>query len=34
MDTNDIINVLKENGKVVAIRTDTVYGLICNANKK
>ena len=32
MDTNDIINVLKENGKVVAIRTDTVYGLICNAN--
>lgn len=28
----EVINVLNENGKVVAIKTDTVYGLICSAD--
>ena len=31
MNTDDIIKVLNGKGKVIAIRTDTVYGLVCNA---
>ena len=31
MNTDDIIKVLNDKGKVIAIRTDTVYGLVCNA---
>ena len=31
MNVDDIVKVLNEKGKVVAIKTDTVYGLICNA---
>ena len=31
LDTKNVSLILKEKGKVVAIKTDTVYGLICNA---
>lgn len=31
---NKVIDLLKENNKIIAIKTDTVYGLICNANDK
>ena len=31
MNVDDIIKVLSEKGKVIAIKTDTVYGLVCNA---
>ena len=31
MDIDLIIKTLNEEGKVIAIKTDTVYGLICNA---
>lgn len=31
---NKVIDLLKEKNKVIAMRTDTVYGLICNANDK
>lgn len=34
MDLNQVIKTLKEEGKVIAIKTDTVYGLICNAFDK
>lgn len=34
MDLDIIIKTLKEEGKVVAIKTDTVYGLVCNAFDK
>lgn len=32
MDINKIIKILNEKGSVIAIKTDTVYGLVCNAN--
>lgn len=32
MDIDTIVKTLNDNGKVIAIKTDTVYGLICNAN--
>lgn len=31
VDIDSIVNILNEDGKVIAIKTDTVYGLICNA---
>lgn len=31
MDIKSIVTLLKNKGAVVAIKTDTVYGLICNA---
>ena len=31
MEVKEIVNILRTSGKVVAIKTDTVYGLICNA---
>ena len=34
MDLDIVIKTLKEEGKVVAIKTDTVYGLVCNAFDK
>ena len=34
MDLDIVIKTLKEDGKVVAIKTDTVYGLVCNAFDK
>ena len=34
MDFNQVIKTLNESGKVIAIKTDTVYGLICNAFDK
>ena len=34
MDLDIVIKTLKEEGKVVAIKTDTVYGLACNAFDK
>ncbi|MBR0038762.1 MAG: threonylcarbamoyl-AMP synthase [Lachnospiraceae bacterium] len=34
MDLDLVIKTLKEDGKVVALKTDTVYGLICNAFDK
>lgn len=34
MDLNQVIKTLNEEGKVIAIKTDTVYGLICNAFDK
>ena len=34
MDAKEIVNVLKTPAKVVTIKTDTVYGLICNAFDK
>ena len=34
MESIDIIKVLSDKGKVVAIKTDTVYGLVCNAFDK
>ena len=34
MDFNQVIKTLNEGGKVIAIKTDTVYGLICNAFDK
>ena len=29
-----VVKTLKEEGKVVALKTDTVYGLVCNALDK
>ena len=34
MDLDVVIKTLKEDGKVIAIKTDTVYGLVCNAFDK
>lgn len=34
MNLDLVINTLNEEGKVLAIKTDTVYGLICNAFDK
>lgn len=34
MDLDLIVKTLNEEGKVVAIKTDTVYGLVCNALDK
>ena len=34
MDLDNVIKILKEEGRVIAIKTDTVYGLICNAFDK
>ena len=34
MKAKEIVDILKTEGKVVAIKTDTVYGLICNAYDK
>lgn len=34
MDLDIVIKTLKEDGKVIAIKTDTVYGLVCNAFDK
>ena len=34
MDLDSVIKILKEEGKVIAIKTDTVYGLVCNAFDK
>lgn len=34
MNVDDIVKVLKNEGKVVALKTDTVYGLVCNAYDK
>ena len=31
MDLDLVIKTLKEDGKVVALKTDTVYGIVCNA---
>lgn len=34
MDIDKIVKILNEKSKVIAIKTDTVYGLICNAHDK
>lgn len=34
MNVDNIIKVLNSKGKVIAIKTDTVYGLVCNALDK
>lgn len=34
MDLDLVVKTLKEEGKVVALKTDTVYGLVCNALDK
>ena len=34
MNIDLVVKTLKEPGKVVALRTDTVYGLVCNAFDK
>ncbi|MBO6134635.1 MAG: threonylcarbamoyl-AMP synthase [Lachnospiraceae bacterium] len=34
VDIEKIVDTLKRNGSVVAIKTDTVYGLVCNAYDK
>lgn len=34
MDLDIVIKTLKEEGNVVALKTDTVYGLLCNAFDK
>ena len=34
MDMKDVVKTLSKAGSVVAIKTDTVYGLICNAYDK
>lgn len=34
MNVDLVVKTLKEPGKVVALRTDTVYGLVCNAFDK
>ena len=34
MDLDIVIKTLKEEGKVIALKTDTVYGLVCNAFDK
>lgn len=31
MNVDTIVETLKDSGKVIAIKTDTVYGLVCNA---
>ena len=34
MDLDLVIKTLNEEGKVVALKTDTVYGIVCNAFDK
>lgn len=34
MNLDIVVKTLKEEGKVVALKTDTVYGLVCNAFDK
>lgn len=34
MNVDDIVKILNGKGKVIAIKTDTVYGLVCNAFDK